>query len=84
MRDRKLSDQTLPVKEAGTLVSPLENNYDLAAAKSRRLRTRPTTVVLSGCACSTSISGLSRDGSRNLHADRAGKIALSGAFARIA
>jgi hypothetical protein len=30
------------------------------------------------------ISGLSGDGSRNLHADRTGKIAFPGAFPRIA
>ena len=34
MRDRKLSDQTLPVKAAGTLVSPSVRSYDLAAEKS--------------------------------------------------
>ncbi len=37
MRDRKLSDQTLPVKAAGTLVSPSVRSYNLAAAKSRKL-----------------------------------------------
>ena len=36
MRDRKLLDQTLPVKAAGTLVSPSARYYDLAAAKSRK------------------------------------------------
>ena len=37
MRDRKLSDQTLPVKAAGTLVSPSARSYDLAAEKSPKL-----------------------------------------------
>lgn len=37
MRDRKLSDLTLPVKAAGTLVSPSARFYDHAAAKSRKL-----------------------------------------------
>jgi hypothetical protein len=45
MRDRKLLDQTLPVTEAGTLVSPLARTYDLAAAKSRRLCTRPSRIL---------------------------------------
>jgi len=40
MRDRKLSDQTLLVKAAGTLVSPSKRSYDLAAAKSRKLPTQ--------------------------------------------
>ena len=52
MRDRKLSDQTLPlkVKEAGTLVSPLGKSYDLDAAKSRGLCPQPRMIVLSCCA----------------------------------
>jgi len=37
MRDRKLSDQTLPVKAAGTLVSPSVRSYGLAAEKSPKL-----------------------------------------------
>jgi hypothetical protein len=36
MRDRKLSDQTLPVQAAGTLVSPSERFYDRVAEKSRK------------------------------------------------
>jgi len=37
MRDRKLSDQTLPVKAAGTLVSPsIYFFYGLTAVKSRQ------------------------------------------------
>jgi hypothetical protein len=40
MRDRKLSDQTLPVQAAGTLVSPSERFYDLVAEKSRKSSTR--------------------------------------------
>ncbi len=56
MRDRKLSDQTLTVTGAGTLVSPLCGpSYDLAAAKSSRffpiacaaLRFHPPFALLS-------------------------------------
>jgi len=39
MRDRKLSDQTLPVKAVGTLVSPSIRAYTLAAEKSRTFPT---------------------------------------------
>jgi len=38
MRDRKLLDQTLLAKAAGTLVSPSAQIYIFAAAKSRKLR----------------------------------------------
>lgn len=43
MRSRKLSDQTLPLKAAGTLVSLLERfltKYYFAISKSRFLKTR--------------------------------------------
>ena len=49
MRDRKLSDQTLPIQEAGTLVSPLVKTYDLATTKSRRLGAQPPAIVPPGC-----------------------------------
>lgn len=40
MRDRKLSDQTLPVKAVGTLVSPSIRFYDPVTEKSRTFPTR--------------------------------------------
>jgi hypothetical protein len=45
MRDRKLLDQTLPVTEAGTLVSPYAGFYDLAAAKSRTFLAQSSTML---------------------------------------
>lgn len=52
MRDRKLSDQTLPVKAAGTLVSPSGESYDLATAKSRNFSQPSSTILPSECGCS--------------------------------
>ena len=49
MRDRKLSDQTLLAKAAGTLVSPSARSYNLAAAKSRKLAT-PSSATRKSCA----------------------------------
>ncbi len=57
MRGRKLLDQTLPLKAAGTLVSLLERfptNYYFAMPKSRFLKTHPSLprllrVIVLGC-----------------------------------
>jgi len=49
MRDRKLLDQTLPVKAAGTLVSPSARSYDLAAAKSRKFCLHSSNHTLPLC-----------------------------------
>src|SRR6476646_8533000 len=56
MRDRKLSDQTLLVKAAGTLVSPSARSYDLGARKSRKLPHRGRQTPLPQCGCSSPIS----------------------------
>lgn len=58
MRGRKLLDQTLPLKAAGTLVSLLEQfptNYYFAIPKSMSLKThpslaRPSKIIVLGCA----------------------------------
>jgi len=49
MRDRKLLDQTPPVKEAGTLVSLSRLLSRSCCGKVKKIFTRPSTMVPSWC-----------------------------------
>jgi hypothetical protein len=73
MRDRKLSDQTLPVKAAGTLVSPsqqTQQSYNLATRKSRKLPHRSGKLHRQECSCSSPISQSSHDAKSEYNCSR--------------